>query len=198
MLQHQAARMTLAELDLRPDQVRSLYLIHLQQMYSAAEQLLYGIPTIAIAVAEPDMKQLLLEEATITPDHLELLQRTFAELGEVPLGPVCMPVKALIDLSSDLILQHPFGPGRDLLLMAAAVEMKHLNVAKFMMAATFARSLGFTAQNRDFSRNIRKESMIERKINFFLQNFEIDVGRRDKGTAVTDDTAVLTSPPVMP
>jgi len=109
-----------------------------------------------------------------------------------------MPVKALIDLSSDLILQHPFGPGRDLLLMAAAVEMKHLNVAKFMMAATFARSLGFAAQNRDFSVVIRKESTIERKINFFLQNFEIGTARRGGGATVADGTATLSSSPVMP
>jgi len=190
--------MTLAELDLRPDQVRSLYLIHLQQMYSAAEQLLYGVPTIAIAVSEPEMKQLLLEEATITPDHLELLKKTFAALGEEPNGPVCMPVKALIDHSSDLILQHPFGPGRDLLLMAAAAEMKHLNIAKFMMAATFSRSLGLSVQNEVFSRAVRKESEIERKINFFLQNFQIDAARREKGAATADETAPLTSSPAVP
>jgi len=190
--------MTLAELDLRPDQVRSLYLIHLQQMYSAVEQFLYGVPTIAIGVSVPEMKRLLLEEASTTPDHLDLLKTTFAELGETPTGPVCMPVKALIDLSSELILQHPFGPGRDLLLMATAAEMKHLNIAKFMMAATFSRSLGFIVQNEAFSRIVRRELEIERKINFFLQNFQIDAARREKGADVADETVTFTSSPAVP
>ncbi|WP_456829278.1 DUF892 family protein [Deinococcus sp. UYEF24] len=168
------ARMTLAELNLRPEQVRSLYLIHLQQMYSAEVQMYTATPTLAVAVSMAGVKELLLTEAGQAPDRLTLLTDIFTELGEPePItGPICLPIKALVDLSTEVSLQHPFSPSRDLLLLSLALEMKHLNIAKYLMAATYARALDLPEQVQALTRVQREESDIDHRLRFLLQDIQ--------------------------
>lgn len=165
--------MTLADLNLNPNQVRSLYLIHLQQMYSAEEQLFTAAPTLAVGVSLPEVKDLLLNEAGRAPDRLTLLVNIFSELGETPHGPVCLPVKALVDLSTEVNLQQPFGPGRDLMLLSVALEMKHLNIAKYLMATTYARALELSRHVQALSNVQRDESDIDLRLKSLMQQIHL-------------------------
>lgn len=165
--------MTLMALNLRPDELRSLYLVHLQQMYSTLEQLIPGLPALAVALFRSEVRLLLLVEAGNTPDQLASLDRIFAELSERPTGPACLPIQALVEHSNKVILEWPFGPERDLLLLGLALEIKHLCIAKYQMALTYARALGFAPHVQTFSNVVHIESSIEYRLRFFLQDIPL-------------------------
>ncbi len=161
--------MTLDELDLRKDQIRSLYLTHLQQMYSAEEMMFTATPTLAVAISMASVRKQLLKEAGQAPERMSLLESIFNELGEPSHGPICLPVKALIDQSTQVNMQQPLGIKRDLLLLSLAMEMKHLNIAKYLMGATFARALDFQHHAQALSNVQRDESEIDHQLRFIMQ-----------------------------
>lgn len=167
--------MTLAELNFRPDEIRGLYLVHLQQMYSGEEQLLHALPELAEQISLPWIKAQLLEEAASTPAHLELLKRVLTSLGERPVGPVCRPIEVMIELSQKLAIQHRFGPWRDLLLTAAMLEIKHMNINKYVMAATFARALEAPQQMDAFMKVTREEAVIDHRLRISLRDLGVDL-----------------------
>jgi ferritin-like metal-binding protein YciE len=162
--------MTLEELNLRTDQIRSLYLIHLQQMYSAEEQMFSAAPTLAVSIFMPEIKVLLLTEAGQAPERLTLLTDILTALGGTPTGPICLPVKALVDLGMEVNVQNPAGPQRDMLLLSVALEMKHLNIAKYLMAATYARALNLPEQAHALTQVQRNESNIDHQLRFLLES----------------------------
>ncbi|WP_407569916.1 DUF892 family protein [Deinococcus altitudinis] len=164
------AEMTLAELNLRLDQVRSLYLIHLHQMYSAEELMFTATPVMAISVCSTEIKAALLTEASKAPDRLAVLTNIFAELEESTAGPICLPVKALVDLSTEVNVKHAFGPERDLLLLTLALEMKQLNVSKYLMAATYARALNLPEQVLALSAIEQTEMEIDNRLKLILHD----------------------------
>jgi len=171
-LEDLGAHVTLAELNLQPDQVRALYLVHLLQMYSATEQMLYAMPTIAVGISETKIKQRLLDNALGIPHRIALLKGIFSELDETPTGPVCMPVKALVDLGEEL-LSHPDGAGRDLLLTAVALEMTQLDIAKYSMAMIFAQALDFPQQVLALSDVMQRASNFSRDLTLLLRKMQI-------------------------
>ena len=165
-----STQMTLSELGLRPDEIRRLYLTHLQQMYSAEAQMFTAMPTLAIAVTLPGVKGLLLTESGQAPDRLTLLNTIFSDLGETPSGPPCMPIKALVDLSTEANIQQPRGSARDLVLIGLAMEMKHLNIAKYLMATMYARALNVPKHDQALSNVQREEAAIDNSLRFLLQD----------------------------
>ncbi len=129
-------------------------------------------PTLAVAVSMPGGKELLLTEAGLAPDRFTLLSNIFTDLGETPPSLVCLPVKALVDLSIEVNMQQPFGPGRDLLLLSLALEMKHLNIAKYLMATMYARALNLPKHVQALSNVQREESDIDHRIRCIMQDIQ--------------------------
>ncbi|ULH16040.1 DUF892 family protein [Deinococcus sp. KNUC1210] len=169
--------MSLAELNLRPSEIRALYLLHLQQTYSAEFQALNALPHLAINVASSGLRQRLLMSATDTPEHVKMLETVFTELTEVPGDSVCEPMRALIGFGVELLEQHPYGPARDLLLVGVAQEMKHLGIAKYAMAETFASVLGLDHQRMRLSKAKTDEEMTDRELGFSVLSMRLTEDR---------------------
>ncbi|WP_407572110.1 DUF892 family protein [Deinococcus altitudinis] len=165
--------MTLADLSLRPDEVRALYLVHLQQMHSAEHQLLDALPHLAVSISTSAVRRQLLANAAKTPERVERLEAIFAALGEVPVGPICAAMKALVTLSTELSVTHPLGQLRDMLLISVAKEMKHLGIVKYSMATTFARTLGHIEQAEALSQAQQEEVTVDRELTFFAENVRL-------------------------
>ncbi|GGQ93075.1 DUF892 family protein [Deinococcus ruber] len=169
--------MSLAELNLRPSEIRALYLIHLHQTYSAECQALDALPHLALNVSSLGLRQRLLLSATDTPEHVKMLETVFTELAEVPGDSVCEPMKALIQFGADLLEQYPYGPARDLLLVGVAQEMKHLGIAKYAMSETFASVLGCDHQQMRFSKAKSDEEMTDRELGFSILSLRLTEDR---------------------
>lgn len=165
--------MTLNELQLRPDEVRALYLIHLQQLHAAEQQTIVALPSLAAAISTVNIKQQLLKNATQTSDHLIRLNSIFSELAAEPTSLVCEPMRALVDLSAKLIMEYPLGLMRDMLLLAVAKEMKHLGIAKYTMAVRFAETLGAPDQAQALAQSQQEETNTDRDLTFFAENLRI-------------------------
>ncbi|MGY2892506.1 DUF892 family protein [Deinococcus sp. UYEF24] len=165
--------MTLADLQLRPDEVRSLYVLHLQQIHSAEQQMIVALPSLAVNISTMEIKQRLLQNATQTSEHLIRLNSIFSELGAEPTGPVCEPMRALVTLSGKLTVDHQTGRVRDILLMAVAKEMKHLGIAKYPLAVRFAEVLGLRDQAQALAQSQQDEVKTDRDLTFFAENLRL-------------------------
>lgn len=165
--------MTLADLRLRPDEVRALYLVHLQQVYSGEQQLMNALPGLAIHISSTEVRKKLLVNATQTPQHIGMIETIYTQLSAVPEGPICTPMKALVDQSMEVTLRHPFGPVRDVLLIATAKAMKHLGIAKYSMGVTFAKALEYKDQVAALSQARQDEVEIDRDLTFFVENLRL-------------------------
>ncbi|WP_189093788.1 DUF892 family protein [Deinococcus ruber] len=160
-------------MNLRPSELRALYVIHLQQLYSTEVQALDALPTVAIDLSAPAVRQRLLLNAIETPVHMTMLETIFAELGEEPDGPSCEAMGALVRLCGYVREQRPAGLARDVLLVGVVQEMKHLGIAKYTMAQTFAKVLGYEGHLAWFSRAKGDEERAEQELNFFVLGLEL-------------------------
>jgi ferritin-like metal-binding protein YciE len=165
--------MTLADLTLRDDQVSSLYLLHLQQIHSAEQQLLSALPGLAIHLSVADIREQLLSSASHTPEYISLIESIYSELGETPTGPVCQVAKALVDLSTQLIQGEEQGRVRDMLLISVAKEMKHMGIAKYSMAVAFAQALGYSDHVLALSNVRRSKETTDRYLTFAVEHLRL-------------------------
>lgn len=70
-------------------------------------------------------------------------------------------------------MQQPFGLGRDLMLLSVALEVKHLSIAKYLMATMYARALNLTKHVQALSNVQREESDIDHRLRFIMQDIQL-------------------------
>jgi len=165
--------MTLTAVQLHSEEVRALYLIQLQQLYSAEHQLLEALPQLAMMISLDTVKQQVLNNAAQAPHHLRRLEKISLELREKLTGPVYAPMGALVASGLQLGSQYPLGTARDLLLIEVVTQIKHLMLTKYTVTSTFAEVLDRLRHVAAFTQSKLDEHEIHRDLSRAIQSLRL-------------------------
>ena len=123
--------------------LHELFVDQLKDIYSAETQLLTGLPKMAAAANNADLRKAFQDHLKETHEHVRRLEHLFGHLGESPTGETCKAMQGLIK-EADEHLAHTYGDPnlRDACLIACAQRIEHYEIAAYGTVAVLARHLG--------------------------------------------------------
>lgn len=115
--------------------LRETFIDELKDLYDAEHQLLKGLPKMAKAAEDEELKAAFEEHLDQTKIHVERLEQVFAAMDEKPARKTCKAMKGLLEEGAELIEED----AGDAALIAGAQKVEHYEIASYGSLASWAR-----------------------------------------------------------
>ena len=142
-----------------------LYVMQLQDLYSAETQLVDALPKMAEAAAHPELRQAFQTHLTQTQRQVQRLEQIFQGLGREPGGHTCHAMKGLVAEGQEVINASGDPAVRDAGLIAAAQRVEHYEIAGYGTVRTFAQQLGRTTDAQLLQETLDEEGKTDELLN---------------------------------
>lgn len=124
------------------DTLKQLLVHELSDLYSAETQLVKALPKMAKAADSDKLRDAFQQHLEQTKEHVERLDKVFAEIGEKPKMIKCKGMAGLIEEGEEMIAESGDPAVKDAGLIAAAQRVEHYEIAGYGCARTYAEMLG--------------------------------------------------------
>lgn len=124
------------------DDLRTLYIDGLRDMYSAETQLLKALPKMAEAAHHPELKKAIEHHLSETKGQADRLEQIFSRLEHKPTGETCAAMKGLIQEGEELLKKSKDDDARDAGIIMASQKVEHYEIASYGTLCTWAELLG--------------------------------------------------------
>jgi ferritin-like metal-binding protein YciE len=153
-----------------PQSLRDLYIEELRDLYSAEQQILQALPTMAAAAHSDQLKQAFEEHLEQTRMQKERLDLIFEQLGVSPTGKPCKGMEGLLAEGRERLHEGAPADVRDAALIAAAQRVEHYEIAGYGTARTYARLLGDWDGARLLQQTIEEEGDADHRLTAIAQS----------------------------
>jgi len=124
------------------DNLESLLIDQLQDLYDAEQRLTKALPNMADAASNNELKMAFRQHLQETKNHVTRLEQVFGAIGQKPRAKACEAMKGLIAEGEEMINAKGDPDVRDAALIAAAQRVEHYEIAGYGCVRTFAQRLG--------------------------------------------------------
>jgi ferritin-like metal-binding protein YciE len=114
----------------------------LKDIYFAEKKILSALPKMAKAAQSKDLKAAFEKHETETEEHVDRLEKVFAEMDETPRGKTCDAIMGIIEEGQEVMKEFRGAPALDAGLLAAAQAVEHYEIARYGTLKTWAAELG--------------------------------------------------------
>ena len=122
--------------------LRDLFHDTLKDIYFAEKKILGALPKMAKAAQSEELKEAFQKHESETKDHVERLDKVFAELDETPHGKTCDAIVGIIEEGQEVMKEYKGSPALDAGLLAAAQAVEHYEISRYGTLKTWAQELG--------------------------------------------------------
>lgn len=151
--------------------LRSLLLHDLQDLYSAEEQIIAAMPAMIDKASDPRLKQALEQHLRVTENQRERLRRVQQALGTEAgsgdsgsvianlfgMGKTCEGMKGIIQENTKTLKEDMSPAVRDAAIIAGAQKVEHYEICGYGTARTYAQQLGFNEVARLLQETLDEE-----------------------------------------
>lgn len=141
-----------------------LYLDQLQDMHSSERQIIKGLPKMAKAADNAELKSAFNKHLAETKEQLTRLDRILKDLGEGPGRKVCEATVGLIEEGVGMIEAEADEEVRDAGLICAAQKIEHYEIASYGCLRTFASLLGRDADVKLLDKTLNEEKSADQSL----------------------------------
>ena len=146
------------------ENLQSLYVEQLQDLYSAEQQILKALPKMAQKAGHTELRSAFTEHEKVTRVQVDRLEKIFDELGEKPDGKECKGMKGLIAEGDQAMKEHADSDVLDAAMIAAAQRVEHYEIAGYGVARTFANLLGLADQAAVLQKTLDEEGRTDHRL----------------------------------
>jgi len=154
-----------------PRSLHDLYVHQLKDLYSAEQQIIDALPTMAEKASHPELRRAFETHLNETKRQKEQLEQVFQSLGEDPGGETCQAMKGLIKESKEFLghVENIFSdnapnPVIDAGLIANAQRVEHYEIAGYGTVCTYAEILGRSSELNILKRILDEEKQTDEKL----------------------------------
>jgi ferritin-like metal-binding protein YciE len=126
----------------RLDNLETVLILQLQDLYSAEHQLISALPKMAEAAASPELKSAFETHLEETKHHKQRIEQAFRMLGQEAKMETCEAMKGLIAEGNEAMGLEGEPDVKDAILIAAAQRVEHYEIAGYGCVRAFARRIG--------------------------------------------------------
>lgn len=128
-----------------------------QDLYSAEQQFLEALPSVAEAITDDELRDAIEQHATVTQQQIERLEEIARLLGVTLDGEKCIAAEALIEEGRKLMQAGGDPMVLDAALIGAAQRMEHYEIAGYGTLAALANRIGNSAAARLAAETLAEE-----------------------------------------
>ena len=116
--------------------------LNMKTLYDIEKQLERALPYMVDAATDEDLKNSFLSILDETRMHSNRLEQIFEMIDMTPSKHISAGIRGIIEDTSDIIINEPAGPIKDVLLAGAARSLEHFEMVNYMTAIDEADNLG--------------------------------------------------------
>lgn len=146
------------------DNLESVYVNELKDVYHAENQLIKALPKMARASTSPSLQAALEEHLEQTRAHVERLEKIFESMDLAARGKKCAGMKGLIEEGSSIIKEDGEPEARDAALISAAQKVEHYEIAAYGCLATWASLLNHEDHVQLLQETLSEEKAADEKL----------------------------------
>ena len=146
------------------DNLQSVLILQLQDLYSAEQQLIAALPKMEQAASSPMLKRAIQTHLAETRRHKERLEQAFRQLGQEPKAETCDAMKGLITEGQEVIGLDGDPEVKDAALIAAAQRVEHYEIAGYGCARSFVRRLGHNEVANLLQQTLQEEANADKTL----------------------------------
>ncbi|MFN3651456.1 MAG: ferritin-like domain-containing protein [Armatimonadota bacterium] len=120
------------------NELRDAYIMELQDLYDAEQQILQALPQMAQAASHDELRRALQEHEQQTRGQVRRLEQIFQRLGQAPGGRQCRIVQAMIQDGQEKLRQGGAPDTLDALIIATQQKIEHYEIAGYGTARSWA------------------------------------------------------------
>jgi len=147
------------------DNLKTLYINELRDLYNAEGQLVKALPKMAKAASSQELKEAFEKHLEQTKNHVERLEEVFEDIGEKPKGKTCKAMKGLVEEGSELLDKEGDESVIDAGIIVAAQKVEHYEIAGYGSVRTFAELLGKNKSVELLQTTLNEESETNETLN---------------------------------
>src|SRR5580658_9051895 len=122
--------------------LKSLYVDELRDLYSSEQQLIKAIPKMAKAANSDELRKGFEEHLEQTKGHARRLEQILSGLGEPVKGKKCKGMAGIVAEGGEMLSENFAGALMDAALISAAQRVEHYEIAAYGAVHAFAELLG--------------------------------------------------------
>jgi ferritin-like metal-binding protein YciE len=126
----------------RLDNLETVLVLQLEDLYSAEHQLFSALPKMAEAASNHELKSAFETHLQETKHHKARIEQALKMLGKEPKMETCDAMKGLIAEGDEAMGLEGEPDVKDAILIAAAQRVEHYEIAGYGCVRAFARRLG--------------------------------------------------------
>jgi ferritin-like metal-binding protein YciE len=153
------------------DNLHTLLLHQLQDLYSAEEQIIAALPQMAEAASSTALKSAFRTHLNETKQQKQRLEQIFRLLGHDAQSESCEAMEGLITEGQEIMSLEGDPMVKDAALIAAAQRVEHYEIAGYGCARTFARQLGRNDVADLLQQTLDEEGNADKKLTMVAESF---------------------------
>ncbi|HEV8450631.1 MAG TPA: ferritin-like domain-containing protein [Gaiellales bacterium] len=149
---------------MRLNSLEDVFESELKDLYSAEQQLVEALPSIASAATSKELMTAIQSHLQETRHHVQRLEAVFESIGMKAEGEHCDGMEGLISEGSEMAEAEGDGDARDAALIGAAQRVEHYEIAAYGTARTLAQQLGHNEAADLLGQTLEEESAADEKL----------------------------------
>jgi len=164
--------------------LRELFVMQLQDLYDAENQLIKALPKMAQASSSEELRAGFEEHLEQTREHVRRLEEIFEQLGEDAKGEKCKGMEGLIKEGSEVMKEDMEEAVMDAGLIAAAQKVEHYEISGYGTVRTWANLLGEEEAVSLLEQTLSEEKDTDEKLTGLAENINVqaDEGEEVEGS----------------
>lgn len=155
--------------------LRELFIEELRDLYDAENQLTKALPKMAESSSSSELRQAFEEHLEQTRNHVNRLEKIFADLGEKAKAEKCKGMEGLVKEGSDLLKEDDIDPElKDAAIIGAAQRVEHYEIAGYGTVRTFAELLGEDQAVSLLEETLQEEKEADQKLTEIAEQINVE------------------------
>ena len=142
----------------------------LKDLYSAENQLVKALASIAKGVDSEDLRSIFEEHLKQTQKHVERLETICQKLDISPKGKKCVGMQGLIEEGTEMLNSKGESEPLEAGVIGAAQRVEHYEIAAYGTARAHARQLGFLEIADLLDQTLTEEKQANDKLTYIAEN----------------------------
>ena len=142
----------------------------LKDLYSAENQLIKALASIAKGVDSEDLRSVFEEHLKQTRKHVERLETICQKLDISPKGKKCVGMQGLIEEGTEMLNSKGESEPLEAGVIGAAQRVEHYEIAAYGTARAHARQLGFTEIADLLDQTLTEEKQANDRLTYIAEN----------------------------
>lgn len=151
--------------------IYDLYLMTVQGLYDAEQQILQTLPRLAAAVHSRDLQAALEEHVDQTRTHIARLEQIFDHIGLPPRAEVSKGMRGILEECEDMLALAGKAEARDAAIIGLVQRIEHFEIAVYGCAKTYAGLLGEDASEELLEETLMEESDSDQMLTDLAESF---------------------------